>query len=87
MTLSPRGQAWLAHQRGESYTPPKQTPEEIREDWNRAIWNAQRAIFGDKKALAQANSNEEREIATKGIQFWERVLETAKRALEEMDKP
>jgi ABC-type transport system involved in cytochrome c biogenesis ATPase subunit len=83
MTLSARGQAWLAHQRGEKYTPPKRTPEQIREDWKQAIWNAQRGIRGAKLMLDKANSIEERKTATEALEWWQRVLETAKKELGE----
>jgi hypothetical protein len=87
MTLTPLQQAWLHAKRGEPYTPPKPTPEQLREDCKKAIWNAQRGIWRAKRILDHANSNEQRERALKAVRWWEEVLQYSKKKLDEMDKP
>jgi hypothetical protein len=84
MTLTPLQEAWLHHKRGELYTPPKRTPEQIREDWERCIWNAQRGIRGAKRMLDKANSNEQREKAEKSLQRWQGMLHMARKELGEL---
>ena len=41
MTLTPRQQAWLKRQKGRALHSPKPTPEQLREAYKKAIWNAQ----------------------------------------------
>jgi hypothetical protein len=84
MTLTPLQEAWLHHKRGEPYTLPEVTVEERCKKYESELWTAQQEVRRVKRILDHLNSKHEREMASKELWGWERLLLKAKRQLEKL---